>query len=214
MKIHSMALVAGLLLLPSGMLAQAPQERIEAALVRAQEAGIPVALLESKVAEGRAKGVSMDRIAAAVERRLEGLSHAREVMARGAPDLDAAQISVGADALGAGVSEAVLEEIASTTPRERRTVAVAALTHLVGQGIVPEQALARVHEALARGPGGLSSIPGFAGPPPGLPTPEHVGPPGGERGGPAVGPPGSVPPPGQIPGIPNIPGKGPPGGGF
>ena len=208
MKMRMLAMVAAFLLVPAAAVAQAPQERVDAALAQAQEVGIPTALLESKIAEGRAKGVPMDRIAMAVEQRLQGLTRAMEVMARGADDLDAAQISVGADALGVGVSEAVLEEISATTPQERRTVAVAALTHLVGQGIVPEQALARVNEALARGPGGLSAIPGFAGPPPGLPTPEGVGPPPGK------GPPGSVPPPGQIPDIPSPPGKGPPGGGF
>lgn len=202
MKIRMMALMTGLLLFPAAGWAQAPQERIDAALIQAQESGIPVALLESKIAEGRAKGVSMDRIAMAVEQRLQGLTRARDAMARGADDLDAAQISVGADALGTGVSEAVLEEISTTTPQERRTVAVAALTHLVGQGIVPEQALTQVTEALARGPGGLSTIPGFAGPPAGLPVPERVG------------PPGSVPPPGKGPNIPVPPGKGPPGGGF
>jgi hypothetical protein len=202
MMTGAMALIAVLLLLPAAGWAQAPQERIDAALTQALESGIPVALLESKVAEGRAKGIPMDRIALAVEQRLQGLSRARDAMARGAEDLDAAQISVGADALGAGVSEAVLEEIAATTPQERRTVAVAALTHLVGQGIVPDQALARVTEALARGPGGLSTIPGFAGPPAGLPAPVPVG------------PPGSVGPPGKGPNIPIPPGKGPPGGGF
>jgi len=195
------------MLIPVAGWAQAPQERIDEALAQAREAGIPEALLESKIAEGRAKGVPMDRIAAAVENRFQALTRARDVMGRGAQDLDAAQISVGADALGAGVSEAVLEEISSTTPQERRTVAVAALTHLVGQGIVPEQALARVNEAMARGPGGLSGIPGFAGPPADLPTPEGVGPPRGRPGeGPGdarVGPPGKGPP-----------GKGPPGGGL
>jgi hypothetical protein len=214
MKIRAMTLMTGLLLLPVAGWAQAPQERIEAALTQALESGIPVALLESKIAEGRAKGVPMDRIAMAVEQRLQGLTRARNAMGRGADDLDAAQISVGADALGAGVSEAVLEEIAATTPQERRTVAVAALTHLVGQGIVPEQALIRVTEALARGPGGLSTIPGFAGPPAGLPAPVPVGPPGGNPGdGPGVGPPGSIPPPGKGPNVPVPPGKGPPGGG-
>ena len=48
---------------------QPPQDRINTALARARQVGIPVALLESKIAEGKAKGVSMERIAAAVERR-------------------------------------------------------------------------------------------------------------------------------------------------
>ena len=48
---------------------QPPQDRINTALARARQVGIPVALLESKIAEGKAKGVSLDRIAEAVERR-------------------------------------------------------------------------------------------------------------------------------------------------
>jgi hypothetical protein len=39
-------------------------------IARSQQVGIPLSLLESKVAEGRAKGVAMDRIATAVESRL------------------------------------------------------------------------------------------------------------------------------------------------
>lgn len=195
------ALAAALVLMPALGSAQAPQDRIDEALARAAETGIPLSLLESKLAEGTAKGVPLERIAMAVENRFEALTRAREVMARGAPDLDAAQISVGADALGAGVDEAVLEEIAATTPQERRTVAVAALTHLVGEGIVPEQALIQVQEALARGAGGLAGIPGFAGPPADLPVPEAVGPPQGGPGDARVGPPGKGPP-GVGPGTP------------
>ncbi|MBW3571262.1 MAG: hypothetical protein KY467_09160, partial [Gemmatimonadetes bacterium] len=66
------ALWLALAALPGAVQAQAqdPQQRIETARQRAESAGIPVALLDSKVAEGRAKGVPMDRIAGAVERRL------------------------------------------------------------------------------------------------------------------------------------------------
>jgi hypothetical protein len=42
-----------------------PEQRIAAARQRASTVGIPVSLLDGKVAEGRAKGVPMDRIAAA-----------------------------------------------------------------------------------------------------------------------------------------------------
>ena len=52
---------------PAG--AQEPQQRIAAALDRARAAGLPVELLESKLAEGRAKNVPLDRIAAAIEAR-------------------------------------------------------------------------------------------------------------------------------------------------
>src|SRR5262249_8167243 len=83
------------------------QERIDAAMTRSQQVGIPLSLLESKIAEGRAKGVAMDRIAMAVESRLRNLEQAKIVMARAVKEVDAAQISVGAHAIGAGVDECV-----------------------------------------------------------------------------------------------------------
>jgi len=64
-----------------GAQAQPPQERINAALARAQQVGIPVALLESKIAEGKAKGVSLERIAAAIERRQTTLERASQAHA-------------------------------------------------------------------------------------------------------------------------------------
>jgi hypothetical protein len=210
-----LALIAAFLLVPSAAVAQAPQERIDAALAQAQEVGIPTALLESKMAEGRAKGVPMDRIAMAVENRLQGLTRALEVMSRGTDQLDAAQLSVGADALASGVDPETLVELVQSAPRERLLVAVAALGHLVERGLPVDQAVEAVNQALAQGPGGFAGIPGFAGPPADLPV-SPVGPggkgPGGD--GPQVGPPGSVPPPGQVPDLPRPPGKGPPGGGF
>ncbi len=42
---------------------QPPQDRINTALARARQVGIPVALLESKMAEGKAKGIPLERIA-------------------------------------------------------------------------------------------------------------------------------------------------------
>ncbi|HEU4828374.1 MAG TPA: hypothetical protein VFT04_04190, partial [Gemmatimonadales bacterium] len=54
--------------------------RVEATLSAAAEAGIPVSLLERKIAEGRAKGVPMARIASAVEARLAALTSARDAL--------------------------------------------------------------------------------------------------------------------------------------
>ena len=137
--------------------AQTPQERINRGLDRARAAGIPVELLESKIAEGKAKGVSLDRVATVVERRLGALEHASQVM-RGPRDAGTAGLGVAADAVEAGVNDAVLAAIADTAPRERRAVAIAALTQLVQLGHVPEEALARVREALARGPEALDRL--------------------------------------------------------
>jgi hypothetical protein len=177
MKTRITTLLSLLVLLPAGVMAQSAQERIDAAFAQAEEAGIPVALLESKIAEGHAKGIPMDQIAMATERRLEGLTRARDAMARGAEDLDAAQVSVAADALDNGVSEAVLEEIAATTPRERRIVALAALAHLADQGIVPEEALTQVNDALARNADALARQAEVAEILANLPAPVEVGPP-------------------------------------
>ena len=79
-----------------------PQERISAVLARARQASIPVFLLESKIAEGRAKGVSQERIAGAIERRFVALERASQAL-RGDPDA-AASLAVGADAIESGVT--------------------------------------------------------------------------------------------------------------
>ena len=123
--------------------AQTPQARIDAAMVKAKAAGLPVALLESKVAEGRAKGVSMDRIAAAVERREAALERASSVL-RGPRAVDDDGLDAGADAVEQGISEAVLAAIADAAPRERRSVAIAALTELVARGRSSQNALDQV----------------------------------------------------------------------
>jgi hypothetical protein len=171
---------------------QPPQDQINTALARAREVGIPVALLESKIAEGKAKGVSMDRIAAAITRREAALEKADHALS-GRPDA-AASLAVGADAVESGVSEAALKAVAENAPRDRRNVAIAVLTELVQQGQVPEAALARVTEALKRGPDALADLSaeaaagrggrGFA--------------PSGGRG-PQAGPPAGVPAPGNPP---------------
>lgn len=156
--------VSALLLavLPASAASQTPEERIQQAIVRAQTAGVPVALLESKIAEGRAKGVDLSRLALAIERRAEGLARAKAALANRGGPVDDATLVVGADALNAGVSEAVLQALSDAAPADRRAVAVAALTELVNNGHVPAEALARVKEALARGPEALENLPAEA----------------------------------------------------
>jgi hypothetical protein len=196
---------------------QPPQDRINTALARAKQVGIPVALLEAKIAEGKAKGVSLDRIAAAIERRETTLEHASRVM-KGQPGNGDAELSVAADAIDSGVSDSVLRSIAESAPRDRRAVAIAALTQLVQLGHVPEAALDRVKDALKRGPEALLNLPAEAGPKDkgnrdNDKGPPRVGPPdatgtrgngngggaggGGAAGGGQSGPPTSVPAPGQ-----------------
>lgn len=206
-------------LCPALLAAQSPEQRVDDALRRAAETGVPVELLESKVAEGRAKGIPMERIAEAVERRFEVLGRVHLALGE-RHELSVEELGVAADAAQAGVSEAVLASLAESAPRERRAVAIAALTQLVQLGYASETALERVSEALARGPEALMNLPAQAagrgagaGGPPG-----EVGP--GAAGG-RGGPPASVTPQGVPPGRGRAdpggrggpPGGGPPGGG-
>jgi hypothetical protein len=200
MKITVASLVTAVLVLGSayqaGAQTQPPQTRINTALARAREVGIPVALLEAKIAEGRAKGVSLERIAAAIERRGATLERASQAL-RGRPDIAAADLGVAADALESGVSQAVLGTLAETAPRDRRVVAIAALTQLVEMGHVPEAALDRVRDALKRGPEALLNLPSEAGAAGGRGNrPDFPGS-GSGRGSAQVGPPSSVPAPGK-----------------
>ncbi len=162
-KIHWTAALVVLALLPPVVLGQSPQERLDAAITHAQEMGIPVSLLQSKIDEGRAKTIPMDRIAMAVENRLRNLEQAKIAMSRGAGNVNAAQLSVGADAIAAGASEAVLTQIATSASGDRRAVAVAALTQLVLHGIAPDAALLQVKDALAHGPQALATLAAQAG---------------------------------------------------
>jgi hypothetical protein len=178
---------------------QPPQDRIDTALSRARQVGIPVSLLESKIAEGKAKGVSPERIAAAIERREAVLERASQAL-RGEADA-AASLAVGADAIESGVNEAVLKAVAENAPRNRRNVAIAALTQLVQQGQVPEAALERVRDALKRGPDALANLPGESGsnrrgngPPEGRGNENGNG---GGQSGRDPGPPSGVPAPGK-----------------
>ena len=145
MKARFVLTICALLLFVPALHAQNAQARVDAALSTAMEAGIPVELLQSKIAEGRAKGVSEARIAAAVEARLKGLQRAAEVMQRTEVEhTSSADLAVAADALEAGVSENALVKLSNSAPAERRAVAIATLTGLVQLGHASERALERV----------------------------------------------------------------------
>ena len=173
---------------------QPPQDRINTALARARQVGIPVALLESKIAEGKAKGVSLERIADAVARREAAIERASEAL-RGKPEA-ASSLSVGADAVEAGVSDAALKAIADNAQRDRRNVAIAVLTELVEQGHASATALERVTEALKRGPDALANLPAQAAAARGGAAATGAR---GGRSGAEAGPPASVPAPGSSP---------------
>lgn len=150
--------MAALALFAAPAFAQEAEGTAEA-FARAEAAGIPVSLLESKMAEGRAKGVPMDVIENAIQRRTDALIRAASAFeAAGVESAGEAELSVAADALESGVSEVVLQTISETAPQERRAVAIAALSYLVASGDVPEEALLRVEDALQRGPDALANL--------------------------------------------------------
>jgi hypothetical protein len=192
-----------------------PAARIDAARQRAAAAGIPLSLLDSRVAEGRAKGIPDAQIAAVVERRAVALTQARDAMAA-ASGLNAADLSAGADAIEAGIGGQTLRSLIAGARSEDRPVAIAVLTYLhQEQGMPVGEAMAQVRAAMGEGPEALRTLPGRAaaardrrGPPAGVGRPDGVGRP------PGTGPPAGVPGPGQKPGSgkPDNPGRGNSGG--
>lgn len=159
---NRIVVAALLVLLASAANAQTPDAagRIAAAREQAIAAGIPAALLDNKVAEGQAKGVAPERIAAAIERRLASLIRARGVMAAWpGVRLSAADLKVGADALEAGVDEAVLGALVRSTPADRRAVAISVLAQLVQGGEPSVRALQRLQVALRQDPQALQNLP-------------------------------------------------------
>jgi hypothetical protein len=145
----------------------------------------------------------MERIAAAVERREAALEKAHDAL-HDQPDADES-LGVGADAVEAGVSQSVLKTLAQSAPRDRRNVAIAALTELVQQGHPSEAALERVRDALRRGPDALANLPAEA-----ASHRDGQGPSGHSSGDSArsgQGTPPAVPAPGQGPGSNSGPGS-------
>jgi hypothetical protein len=169
MRRKTLFLAAALALAPAVLAAQdstsaaggGADARVHAALETALAAGIPVSLLERKIAEGKAKGVPMDRIAAAVDARLAALTKAQDALAKGGLQHPSeGELSVAADAVQGGVSATALATISQTAPQDRRAVAIAVLTDLVALGHTPESALEQVQSALARGPEALANLHG------------------------------------------------------
>jgi hypothetical protein len=191
---------AVLVLAPAALIAQTPEQRIERALERAGSSGVPVELLQSKVAEGRAKKMPPAIIANAIERRLDVLQRVQASIGT-RHQLNTTELGVAADAVQSGVNEAVLNSLAQTAPRERRAAALEALRDLVVRGHSPQEALQHVTEALQRGPEALMNLPARAGNARGNAQnrgPQGVGNAGQNqgRGGPPSGvPPGKAKPP-------------------
>jgi hypothetical protein len=210
-KLIPLAMVAMIGAVPATLSAQAAtaQAQIEAALERVQKAGIPADLVQMKVLEGQAKGIPADRIATAATHRATALVRAQDALNRAGVQPTRDDLAAGADALGSGVSEAILTALANATPGEHRAVAISVLGALSAEGVLPEQALQGIQRALAQGPEALANLPaqaaaargqggppsqagqGQRGQPEGVPAP-------GNR--PQTGRPGATPPAGGPPG--------------
>lgn len=210
-------ILAMMLMVPYGAAAQQSGDataRIEAALRQAREAGIPEALLQNRVAEGRAKGVPLERIADAVERRAASLFSAQELMRQSVGQTGQPELAAAADAVEAGVAGSAVAEIARSSRGDDRAVALAVLTYLHGQGIPDDQAVAQVRGALRQGPDALRNLPAQAAARGRGQTgrPADAGPPAGVSRGNAGrrGPPAGIPGPGSQPGAgrPDNPGRG------
>lgn len=125
------------------------QARINAAFEQATSVGVPASMLESKVAEGRAKGASMARIAAAVEHRLEVLTQAHSAIAARGEAASRAELAAAATALEAGARKEDVREVRESAKPEQRPAALTLLAEFVAEGRLPAQAVAGVQAAIA-----------------------------------------------------------------
>lgn len=191
--------------------------RIQEAVTKARDAGVPAGPVLDKALEGIAKGVPAARLAPAVEAYAERLARAAAVLGEGPPP---AEIVAAADALGRGVPEGQLRAVRRVAGPEDRAIALVVLGDLVEMGVPADRAAGAIRDAIAAGRGGetLLHLPGLvrrrlrAGTPPGQaaeqarealkqaqpagpPVPPGSGPPGQGQG---KGPPeGAGPPPGE-----------------
>jgi hypothetical protein len=160
MKKSILLVAMGMLLLPSMLTAQTPEARIEAARTRIISLGYPASLLDERVAEGRAKGVPIERVATAVERRADALQAAGSAIRPLVAQPSAAELSAGADAVEAGIPANMLAGVISGARSSDRAVAMAVLTYLHREeGIPVDVALERVAAAMAQGPQALRDLP-------------------------------------------------------
>ncbi|CAN5669691.1 hypothetical protein BH23GEM6_BH23GEM6_26100 [soil metagenome] len=207
-KIVLVAVVA-LLMAPVGLQAQRAdqaEQRIQAAQARVAEARIPAELLEARIAEGRAKGLTEERVAMIAERRAAGLIRAQEALAGNGRSSSAAEIGAGAEALDKGADGNALRAVIQQARDDDASVALAVLGELAGQGMPVGQALERVTAAMARGGDALANLPQQAvaarerrGRPEGAGRPATAGRAAGAGNAP-VGPPSGVPAAGSRPG--------------
>src|SRR5687768_13212139 len=158
-KRKTLLVLLALMAAPLVSAAQTPEERIEAARTKVAAAGIPDSLLNGRVALGKARGVSMERIAASVERRAVALTTAQQAMAGTARELTPADLNAGADAIQARIPVAMLRTLTDLAQSADRPVAIAVLAQLHRDGLPAAEALERVTAALGKGPEALRTLP-------------------------------------------------------
>jgi hypothetical protein len=131
--------------------------RLEAALARAAQAGLPADLIVSKVREGLAKGVPADRITMVAERLADNLQAARSFVAqrRGAgaalAPADVPLVRALAEARLAGVAfDASAPVVALGRPAPDTARAIEVLTDLTLRGYPTDRASAVVRDLFTR----------------------------------------------------------------
>jgi hypothetical protein len=112
--------------------------RLEAFIMQPRWDGFPTELLLEHSAEGAAKGVSADRLLAALEEYAERIDQAHKVLGERAT---LTSLEATADVLGRGVPEDVVRTVAAVNPRDDQlTASMVALGDLVAAGVPPDQA--------------------------------------------------------------------------
>lgn len=110
----------------------------------ARREGVPVGPLYDKAVEGVAKGIPPERILPAVSARAERLRTVHRVWGPGA---DPSVLVAGVDALVKGVPSESLGQLGAP---DRSAVSVLVLGDLVESGVLPDDAVGVVREAMAR----------------------------------------------------------------
>lgn len=156
MKIATIALAAGMLVLASQAHAQEPalQARLDAStfqavsvlLDSARADGIPTQPMVSKALEGVSKGADGARIIAAVRRLGAELRLARQSLGVSST---VAELDAGASAIHSGVDPRELARLRAARPRQPLTIPLGMLADLVARG-VPADSASSAALALAR----------------------------------------------------------------
>lgn len=122
--------------------------RIQSAMAEARAEGLATALLESRVREGRAKGVSGANIAAAVEQRLSAMLEARQALRGEGLEATGELVQLGTIAIESGARARQVAEVAAAFSGRARAQALTRLADLAGSGRLAADATAAVRGAM------------------------------------------------------------------